>query len=439
MVGKVTSAHLGNEMKSSSGTHSGWGVVVTGALSHAVSSGLGYFGLSTYFPSFEREFGWSRTAISGAFSLARIESGLLGPAEGYLTDRLGPAPVVWIGLSLMVLGFLGLSMVHSLTMLYLVMVLGIVLGSSLAFYVPMSVVVATLFRARRGLAFGIFRMGPGLAGALVPVVGWSIVQWGWRTTAVASAVIILAVGSNLARVVGRAFESYRNFSDGIAPDSKTTPQSGGRSLQGTLPTGIVETDYTLKEALRTMAFWMLAVATGLRHLVTEGVSVHFVVLLMDRGWSQELASGMLGLSAFIGAPARLGVGWLGDLVDRRRLMIALLIALSISVFIMGSVPEKEIFMPFVVVYSLVYGGLASLQEALRADYFGTRHFASIQGFSRMVITTGTFLGPLMAGFLYDLHRSYTLAFSLFAVISLVSVVCMLLGKPPGKQAAFKSG
>jgi cyanate permease len=57
----------------------------------------------------------------------------------------------------------------------------------------------------------------------------------------------------------------------------------------------------------------------------------------------------------------------------------------------------------------------------------------------MVITTGTFLGPLMAGFLYDLHRSYTLAFSLFAVISLVSVVCMLLGKPPGKQAAFKSG
>ena len=76
----------------------GWWVVIAGALAHAVSTGLGYFGLSAYFPSLEREFGWSRTAISGAFSLARIESGLLGPAEGYITDRLGPRRMILVGL-----------------------------------------------------------------------------------------------------------------------------------------------------------------------------------------------------------------------------------------------------------------------------------------------------------------------------------------------------
>ena len=77
-----------------------WWLVIVGCITHAVNTGLSYFGMSAYFPSFEREFGWSRTAISGAFSLARIESGLLGPLEGYVTDRVGPQRMIFIGLFL---------------------------------------------------------------------------------------------------------------------------------------------------------------------------------------------------------------------------------------------------------------------------------------------------------------------------------------------------
>jgi hypothetical protein len=65
----------------------------------------------------------------------------------------------------------------------------------------------------------------------------------------------------------------------------------------------------MSEALRHQAFWFLSTAMALRHLVTEGVSVHFVILLVDRGWSTEAASSLLGLSALIGAPARIGMGW----------------------------------------------------------------------------------------------------------------------------------
>jgi MFS transporter, OFA family, oxalate/formate antiporter len=79
-----------------------WWLVIVGCITHAVNTGLSYFGMSAYFPSFEREFGWSRTAISGAFSLARIESGLLGPLEGYVTDRVGPQRMIFIGLFLCV-------------------------------------------------------------------------------------------------------------------------------------------------------------------------------------------------------------------------------------------------------------------------------------------------------------------------------------------------
>ena len=76
-----------------------WWLVIAGCITHAVNTGFSYFGMSAFFPSFEREFGWSRTAISGAFSLARVESGLLGPIEGYLTDRVGAHRMLFIGLS----------------------------------------------------------------------------------------------------------------------------------------------------------------------------------------------------------------------------------------------------------------------------------------------------------------------------------------------------
>ena len=161
-----------------------WWIVFAGCIAHAFNTGLSYFGLSAYFPAFEREFGWSRTAISGAFSLAKIEAGLLGPIEGYVTDRLGPRRIMFFGIGLMASGFLVLSTVDSLPMLYIAIVLGIVMGSSLGYNVPISLIIANVFRERRSLAFGVYRMGPGVSGALVPFVGWIIGLWGWRTAAI---------------------------------------------------------------------------------------------------------------------------------------------------------------------------------------------------------------------------------------------------------------
>ncbi|HEU4341200.1 MAG TPA: hypothetical protein VFU31_06490, partial [Candidatus Binatia bacterium] len=71
-----------------------------------------------------------------------------------------------------------------------------------------------------------------------------------------------------------------------------------------------------------------------------------------------------------------------------------------------------------------------LQEPIRADYFGTRAFATIQGVSRSVTTAGTFMGPIIAGVFYDSTKSYTIAFAVFAFVSLVSMLCMYLAKPP---------
>jgi MFS family permease len=399
-----------------------WWLVIAGCITHAVNTGFSYFGMSAFFPSFEREFGWSRTAISGAFSLARIESGILGPIEGYLTDRVGAQRMLFIGLVICSLGFFALSFVDTLPMLYIVIVLGIVLGSSLGYNMPISVLIAKVFHERRSLAFGIFRMGPGISGPLVPMVGWMIGLWGWRTAAVASAFVIFLVGLPLAIIIKRIYDQEEGARSVI--EAEGNPATSRRVSS--------DPQFSLSEALRHRSFWLLSVAMAFRHMVTEGVSVHFVILLVDRGWSTEAASGLLGVSALIGAPARVGMGWLGDMLDKRRLMMGLLLALSFSVLLMGYTAVAIVFTPCMIIYSLAYGGLASLQEPIRADYFGTKAFATIQGVSRSVTTAGTFMGPIVAGFLYDLTKSYTLAFSIFAVVSLASAFCMFLAKPPAK-------
>jgi len=251
-----------------------------------------------------------------------------------------------------------------------------------------------------------------------------IALWGWRTAAVASGCILLLVGLPLAYLINRIAQSEE-------AEFLVTPEA--QTISATSIHGHSDPQFTLSQALRLPAFWTLSISMALRHMVTEGVSVHFVILLVDRGWGMEAASGLLGVSALIGAPARIGMGWLGDLVDKRKLIIGLLFSLAVSVFLMGWTATPAIFTPFMVVYSLAYGGLASLQEPIRADYFGTKAFATIQGVSRTVITIGTFAGPILAGYLYDRTQSYTLAFTIFAAVSLAAMGCMFLAKPPARE------
>ena len=399
-----------------------WWLVIAGCITHAVNTGFSYFGMSAFFPSFEREFGWSRTAISGAFSLARVESGLLGPIEGYLTDRVGAHRMLFIGLILCSLGFITLSLVDSLPMLYGVIILGIVLGSSLGYNMPISVLIAKLFRERRSLAFGIFRMGPGISGPLVPLVGWMIGLWGWRAAAVISGIIIFSIGLPIACFIYRIY---------LQEEAAISSFEAGNTQAPTTRRLSNDPQFTLREAMRFESVLVFVHGDGAApygHGRRVGSLCHSA--RRSRLDARRRRAACSELSALIGAPARLGMGWLGDLLDKRKMMMGLLLALSFSVLLMGYTAEALIFTPCMIVYSLSYGGLASLQEPIRADYFGTKAFATIQGMSRSITTAGTFMGPIIAGFLYDLTHSYTIAFGIFAAVSLGAVALLFLAKQP---------
>ena len=63
------------------------------------------------------EFGWSKTLLAGEFALTRVESGILGPLQGWLADRFGPRMVLTIGTVIFGIGFIAFRRVDSLTTL----------------------------------------------------------------------------------------------------------------------------------------------------------------------------------------------------------------------------------------------------------------------------------------------------------------------------------
>ena len=133
----------------------GWWIIIAGALAMSIGSGVNFHGFGNFIIPLSEEFGWSYATISIVFALARLESGLVGPLEGWAVDRLGPRRLMLIGLPLMGLGYIFMSRVSSLLTFMCVYIFLIALGNSLGMSTPITAAAANWFNRKRGLAFGI--------------------------------------------------------------------------------------------------------------------------------------------------------------------------------------------------------------------------------------------------------------------------------------------
>src|SRR3989449_5499061 len=91
----------------------GWWIVAIGCLQDAVKGGTFNTGFSLYFLPVLNELHLSRAATSLPFSLAKLESALVGPIVGYLLDRFDLRVMMILGTILAGLGFVLLAYTHS--------------------------------------------------------------------------------------------------------------------------------------------------------------------------------------------------------------------------------------------------------------------------------------------------------------------------------------
>jgi MFS family permease len=149
------------------------------------------------------EFGWTRAATSGAFSLSWIIQGLLAIVMGRVNDRLGPRIVITVCGSILGLGYLLMSQISTLWQLYLFYAVLVAIGMSGTF-VPLTSTVARWFVERRGMMTGIVVAGTGIGGLIAPpVANWLISIYDWCVAYIILGSIALVVVVLVAQLLRR--------------------------------------------------------------------------------------------------------------------------------------------------------------------------------------------------------------------------------------------
>ena len=405
----------------------GWWIVSGGFSLQMIVGSLMIHSFTAYFPILQTQFGWSRSLLSGAFALSRAESGILGPLQGWLIDRFGPRIMVRVGMMLFGAGFIMFSLTDSVLDYYLTFAL-MALGSSVAGFLTVATTVVNWFERRRGVAMGIAMSGFGIGGLLVPAVAWSLTTFGWRETAFFSGVLIMIVGFPIAQIMRQRPEQY-----GYLPDGATAPVAGSEESQGrSAATGGDEVDgFTAREAMSTPAFWLLGLGHSMALLTVGAVSLHLIPHIMESvGVTITAAAGAVSVMTVFNILGQLGGGFLGDRFSKRMLAALAMLMHSAALLILAYATTMLPVYAFAVLHGTAWGLRGPMMTTIRADYFGRASFATIMGFSSLLVMVGMTGGPLFAGFMADIFDGYRIPFIVIAAITGLGSLFFAMARPP---------
>lgn len=410
----------------------GWWIVGAGLVSMTLSSGLFFNGFGFYFLPIQSQFGWSSTAMSGAVSLSRLESGLLGPLEGYLIQRYGPQRVMFVGFIVFALGFVLLSRsTHIVTFYAAILVMA--LGSGLAGFAAVVAAINNWFRRNRTKAFGISMLGLGLGGVIFSsLLAWSIVEFGWQNTALFSGALLLILGLPISQIVRYSPEPYGYLPDG---DDAEEVESAEDEKQVRRMTPTPDEDFTWREALGTWAFWIISICHALALVAISATGVHQVAYMeKDLGLSEQSAAQVVVvLSAVMMLCQPMG-GFLGDRYSKKHIAAICLLGHGVAMVLLAMATGFGFLMVYAVVQGLSWGTRGPIITAMRGDYFGRKDFALINGYSQVIMMMGMIVGPLVAGFMAD-NYSYRGGFLIIAaMVGLGSILFLIMRQPTKKRA-----
>ena len=386
-------------------------------------------GLGFFFVALEREFLWSRLILSIPFSLSRIEGALLGPLEGYLIDRLGSRRMIIIGFILLGIGFILFSFTTGIITYYGSFMI-IFAGSGLGGWMPLVAAINHWFNRHRALAMAIGMLGMNLGALLAPLFGQAIDSFGWRTIAFSLGIIVLLLAFPIGFSVRNHPEEYGLLPDGDKPSENIAPD--GQSS----PTELDDAhEFTVRQALKTVAFWAISAAHGFSAISAVTMSVHIIPALTDRGMSSpEAGTVVLAIGVFGGFFQLLG-GFIGDRVPKPPVIAIFIVIQALGMVTLASLNTGYAPYLFALLYGGGMGGRVPLLTAIRGDYFGRNNFATILGISQVPMNLAMMFAPLLAGWAFDTQGSYTIPFLALAALNLLGAALIFLARTPPKKPA----
>lgn len=400
----------------------GWYIVAASVAMNAYLSIAFFLGFQAFYLPILTEFGWSRALTSGAFSLRQLETGVLDPIFGFLNDRWGPRRIILVGVIIGGVGMILLSTISSVWTFYLLFLVASIGVGAASHGVSWVVAVARWFRRLRGRAMGLAMLGPVFGAPFVVLVVALEQAVGWRWSLVLLGAGLLVVGIPLALVARSRPEEYGQLPDGERRLESTAPSSHDLAAsQQTHMTGM-----TVREALRSRTFWVLAVLFAAPGIGNSGLLVQQIPYFQALGFSPEAAALTVTFVFVLSGIGRLAVGALLDVFDHRLVLAGLLLGQVAGYLVLLVATNLWIAALFSLLFGVSFGGMIPGRPILAATLFGARAFGAIQGLLVGATIAAGMLGPVLMGYIFDVTGSYAPAIVIFVVIVLAATPLVLL-------------
>ncbi|MFC2058928.1 MFS transporter [Chloroflexota bacterium] len=404
-------------------------VVIASCFMLTLATGPLFFTLTTFFTSFEADFGWSRALISSVQSTTLVIAASSNFSIGWLTDRFGPRRPLIICSVLMGIGLILCSQTHYLWQLILLYAIAS-LGSGANYVIPMSTVQRFVSERRAGLALGLTSSGIALSRFIfVPIAGFLISAMGWQSTYIILGIVVWVLMVIPAMLIPSQSSTKSPVHGGSpAPgEPGTTIDIGGSAQEIVSPARM-----SLGEVLRTRIFLFACIMFVLPIMSNHMIAVHIVPFAEGTGIPKTAAATAAGLIGAFGIGGTILWPSLSNRIPWRWLVFISGAVSSLAVLWLIVTDSLWMLYLFVIVYGFFYHASSPTRIGLIRHLFGTRVLASIIGIVTGLGTLFGALGPVLGGYIYDHTGSYGIAFTIGAICWATSALVAIMLKRSGE-------
>jgi MFS family permease len=370
------------------------------------------------------DFGWYRGSTAIMLSLNILVYGLSAPVAGLLVDRWKPRTVPVLGILLLTTATALCYFANQLWHFYLLFGILVPIGTAFSGTPVVTPTLSNWFGKRRGLAISLGQIGGGLSFAYGMLVDAVVSQWGWRPSFLVTAAIVLAV----LMPIYLLFFYYRPEDRGMKA------YRADESSAAEVAADLVSTayDWTLRTALKTYNLWFLVLAQffywGVGNYL---VLAHQIKYAEDAGYSSMLATSVFALFGIASIGGQICASISDSIGREKTVTVAVVLAIGALVALIS---VKDTSQPWLLYAYAVCSGFATglFSPAIFAgigDIFHGRNIGTISALLLLGTGTGGAIGPWLGGYIYDVTKSYNIAFFISMAAFAVAGISFWIAAP----------
>ena len=399
----------------------GWKVVGACSFLAIFCGSIFVYGFPVFFLHIQRDLELSSASTSLIFALSRGEAGIAGPITGWIVDKFDSRPIIIFGGLMVGVGLVILSVVHTYWIFLAVFIGMVAVGNNTSFGQAFLAVINRWFIKRKAVAMTLVITSYTIGGAfMVPLLSRGVEALGWRTVLLYTGIFVVGLSIPTSFFIRRSPESVGidiNQSS-EAPDRLVSPANRAR-----------ESDFGVKEAVKTTTFWLMLTGSSLRISVTSGLLVHAIPIMAWKGLSEQSGADIVALLFFIAIPARLFFGLYNSGLQTRYVLSMGMAFGTLGLFILVFVDSSWSVYAFVAGIAMLEGA-TTLNWVLMGQYYGRRNFATIIGIITAVYSVGMLASPLFLGWIFDHTGTYRVGLIVFIFMYFISSVLFFFSSRP---------